>query len=126
MPEKLVALYPILGVTGDWLDDPFDLGRLPATVLPVVNIEDGKKFFSPNTFDTWNGYISKREREALEAVRFAIVCRYDDDYHDETNKTAETAVRWLAACLRLIRPMPQDAAFIGGRILPDSTIFLSR
>jgi hypothetical protein len=126
MPETLVALYPILGVTGDWLDDPFDLGQLPASILPGVNIEDGKTFFSPNFLDTWNGYISKREREALERVRFAIVCRYDDDCRDETNKTAETKVRWMAACLRLIRPMPQDAAFIGGRILPDTTVQIQR
>jgi hypothetical protein len=125
MAEKLVALYPILGITGDWLNDPFDLRQLPAIILPGVNIEDGKTFFSPHSLDTWNGYISKRERESLERVRFAIVCRYDD-YHDQTKKTAETTVRWMGACLRLIRPMQQDAAFIGGRILPDSTVQIQR
>ena len=77
----------------------------------------------------WSGYISKRERESLERVRFAIVCRYDDDYGGpdyQTDKTAEATVRLMGACLRLIRPMQQDAAFIGGKILPDSTVYIQR
>ena len=32
----------------------------------------------------------------------------------------------MGACLRLIRPMQQDAAFIGGKILPDSTVYIQR
>jgi len=129
MPENRIALYPILGVTDDWLDDPFDLAQLPATILPGVTIEDGKTFFNSSSFDLWSGYISKRERESLERVRFAIVCRYDDVYggpNYQSDKAAETVVRLMGACLRLIRPMPQDAAFIGGKILPDSTVYIQR
>ena len=129
MSENLIALYPILGVTGDWLDDPFDLSQLPATLVPSVTIEDGKAFFNSGSFDLWSGYLSKRERESLERVRFAIVCRYNDDYggpHYQTNQSAEATVRLMGACLRLIRPMQQDAAFIGGKILPDSTVYIRR
>jgi hypothetical protein len=129
MPENLIALYPILGVTGDWLDSPFDLTQLPATIVPGVNIENVKTFFNSGTFDLWSGSISKRERQSLEKVRFAIVCRYNDDYGSpdyRTDQTAEATVRLLGACLRLVRPMQQDAAFIGGKILPDSTVHIQR
>jgi hypothetical protein len=127
MSENLIALYPILGVTGDWLDEPFDLSQLPATILPGVTIEDGKTFFNAKTFDLWSTYISKRERESLERVRFAIVCRYDDDYggpNYQTDNTAKATVRLMGACLTLIRPMQQDAALICGKILPDSTVYV--
>ena len=72
MSENLIALYPILGVTGHCLDDPFDLGQLPATIVPGVTVEDGKAFFNSGSFDLWGGYVSKRERESLERVRFAM------------------------------------------------------
>src|SRR5271166_701748 len=101
MPENLIALYPILGVTGDWLDEPFDLSQLPTPIVPGVTIEDGKTFFNSSAFDLWNGDISKRERESLARVRFAIVCRYDDDYGGpdyRTNETAEKTVRLMGAC----------------------------
>lgn len=127
MSEKLIALYPILGVTGVWLDEPFDLSQLPATILPGVTIEDGKTFFNAKSFDLWNDHISKRERESLERVRFAIVCRYDDDYggpNYQTDKTAKATVRLMGACLTLIRPMQQDAAIIAGKILPNSTVYV--
>jgi hypothetical protein len=125
VPENRIALYPILGVTGDWLDDPFDLAQLPATILPGVTVEDARILFNKKSFDLWKDYISKRERESLERVRFAIVCRYIDAYGQpnyQTDPEAEKLVRYVAACLRLIRPMQQDASFIRGNILPDSTL----
>jgi hypothetical protein len=120
-----IALYPILGVTGDWLDEPFDLSVLPATILPNVTIEDAKALFHKKSFDLWKSYLAKRELESLQRVRFAIVCRYSDTYSDpniESNAAAEKLVRYVGACLRLIRPMQQDASFIRGRFLSDSTL----
>ena len=32
----------------------------------------------------------------------------------------------MGACLRLIRPMQQDAAFIGGKIVPGSAVYIQR
>ena len=93
MPENKIALYPILGVTGDWLDHPFDLTQLPASILPSVTIEDAKTLFSDRTFELWKGHIAKRERESLEGVRFSIVCRYTDDYGQPDYKTDRDAKR---------------------------------
>jgi len=123
--EMKVALYPILGVTRDYLDDPFDLSALPATILPNVTIEDVKSMFNDKSFDLWRGYIAKREQESLQRVRFAIVCRYSDDFvraRFHPDQDAEKLVRYMGVCLRLIRPMQQDASFIRGKILPDSTL----
>src|ERR1700733_7537369 len=120
-----IALYPILGVTGDWLDEPSDLSVFPATILPNVTIEDAKALFHEKSFDLWKSYLAKRELESLQRVRFAVVCRYNEDYGDanfKSNLDAEKLVRRVGACLRLIRPMQQDASFIRGRFLADSTL----
>jgi hypothetical protein len=125
MPESKIALYPILGVTDEWLDEPFDLSALPATIVPDVTIEDAKTLFNQQSFDLWDGHFAKRELESLRRVRFAIVCRYSDGYRHtglQPDQASEKLVRDVGACLRLIRPMQQDASFIRGTILPDSTL----
>jgi hypothetical protein len=125
--EKKIALYPILGVTGDWLDEPFDLRQLPATILPNVTVEDTEALFTKNPFDLWKEYVSKHQLESLQRVRYALVCRYTEAYGEadfKTTKEAETLVRYLGACLRLIRPMVQDASFIKGRLLEDATLYV--
>jgi hypothetical protein len=124
-----IALYPILGVTGDWLDEPFDLSVLPVTILPNVTIEDAKALFNEKSFDLWQSYLAKRELESLRRVRFAIVCRYNENYGDASFKSevdAEKLVRYVSACLRLIRPMQQDASFIQGTLKADATLDIKR
>jgi hypothetical protein len=123
--ENKIALYPIVGVTGDYLDEPFDLSALPAKIVPEVTIEDVKSMFDGKAFDLFKGFLSKRELESMKRVRFAIVYRYVDNYvgiGERPDMKAERVVRHLGACLRLIRLMQQDASFISGRILPDSRI----
>ena len=117
-----IGIYPILGVTPDHLDEPFDLLQLPIEILAGVTIEDTKPLFKPDSFDTWKGFLAKRELEALQRVRFGIVNRYEPfdpviGSSSGTEKNAEAIVRYLAGCLRLIRPMQQDASYIRGRLL---------
>jgi hypothetical protein len=123
--ESKIALYPIVGVTPGWLDEPFDLTTLPATVVPDVTVENVEPLFDEKAFDLFDGFLAKRELESMKRIRFAIVCRYADNFvgiGEEPDTTAERVVRYLGACLRLIRPMQQDASFVRGRILPDSRI----
>jgi hypothetical protein len=125
MTETKIALYPIAGVTGDWLDEPFDLSVLPAAIVPDITIEDAKCLFNETAFDLWKGLLSKRELDSMKRVRFAIVCRYSDSFvgiGERPDIRAERLVRYVGACLRLIRPMQQDASFIRGSVLPNSTI----
>jgi hypothetical protein len=125
MIEKRIALYPIAGITGDWLDEPFDLSQLPATIAPDVTIEDARTLFNEKAFDLFEGLLAKREMESLRRVRFAIVHRYSENYDEigvSPDIKAAKLVRNMAACLRLIRPMQQDASFIRGRLLSDSTL----
>src|ERR1019366_3637765 len=123
--ESKIALYPIVGVTGDCLDEPFDLSMLPAHITPDVTVEDVRPLFKGKEFDLFNGLLAKRALESLKRIRFAIVYRYTDTFAgtgEQPDIKAERVVRYLGACLRLIRPMQQDASFIRGRILPDSTV----
>jgi hypothetical protein len=122
-----IGIYPILGVTSRHLDEPFDLSQLPIEILPGVTIEDTEPLFKPDSFDTWRGFLAQREFEALQRVRFGIVNRYEPfdpviGSSSGTEKNAEAIVRYLAACLRLIRPMRQEASYIRARLLPDSTV----
>jgi hypothetical protein len=129
MPDDKIALYPILGVTDNWLDEPFDLSALPATIVPDVTIEDARTLFNQQSFNSWADSLAKRELESLRRVRFAFVCRYRDGYRHtglQPDQASEKLVRDVGACLRLIRPMQQDASFIGGTILPDSTLRIER
>ena len=125
--NKHIGIYPIVGVTPGYLDEPFDPSQLPAEILPGVTVENTEALFKPDAFDTWKGWLSKREFEALHRVRFGIVNRYDPfesatGSSSETDRDAEAVVRYLAACLRLIRPMLQEASYIRGSLLPDSTV----
>jgi hypothetical protein len=125
--DKHIGIYPILGVTPEYLDDPFDLSQLPVEILPGVTVENTKALFKADSFDTWKGLLAQREFEALQRVRFGIVNRYDPfdlalGSSSETDIQAEAVARYLAGCLRLIRPMQQDASYIRGTILSDSTV----
>ncbi len=123
--ETKIALYPILGVTGDWLDEPFDLSALPATILPGVTVEDVRPLFNEKAFDSWKGHLAKREIESLQRVRFGLVYRYSDAYGQsnfQSDQDAEKLVRYVGACLRLIRPMEQDSIVIRGKLLPNATL----
>lgn len=123
--ESKIALYPIVGVTGDWLDEPFDPSMLPAKIVSDVTVEDIRPLLKGKEFDLFDGFLAKRELESLRRVQFGIVHRYSDaltGLAEQPDIRAERIVRHLGACLRLIRPMQQDASFIRFRILPDSTL----
>ena len=51
--------------------------------------------------------------------------RYSDDYGQpnfESDQNAEKLVRYVGACLRLIRPMEQDSIVIRGKLLPSNML----
>jgi hypothetical protein len=111
-----IALYPFAGVTGPWVDDPFDTSMLPATLVPGVTIEDVTPLINEDTFSWLGDQLGKRDTEAMQEIRYAIVHRYEPDIYGESDPKAEKLVRTLSACLRLVRPMRQDASFTRGTI----------
>lgn len=111
-----IAFYPFAGVTGAWDDDPFDTSVLPATLVPGVTIEDVTPLFTEDTFGWMESELGKRDTKALQDIRYAIVHRYEPDIYGEADSKAEKLVRGLSACLRLVRPMRQDASFTRGTI----------
>lgn len=111
-----IAFYPFAGVTGPWEDDPFDTSVLPATLVPGVTIEDVTSLINEDTFSWLADQLGKRDTEAMQAIRYAIVHHYEPDIYGESDPKAEKLVRTLSACLRLVRPMRQDASFTRGTI----------
>ena len=126
--QKHFTLYPIAGVNPDFLEDPFDDSMLPAEIVPGVTIEDARKLFPEDSFKVWSEHLAKRQLESLKRVRFVIVNRYDEfnGVSGQTQQQAEGLAWNVGICLRLIRPMQQDASLIGGRVLPNSNLYVER
>ena len=84
-----------------------------------------RPLFDEKTFDLWKNHLAKREIESLQRVRFAIVYRYSDNYGQpnfQSDQSVEKLLRYVGACLRLIRPMEQDSIIIRGRVLPNTML----
>jgi hypothetical protein len=120
-------LYAIHGVANTWREDePFDPTKLPFEVAEGVRVEDVSPFIKEGAFKLWEKTMGDHDVESLERVHFALVYRYN---HDPSNPTEEAAqrekseflLRHLAALLRLIRPMRQDAVEIHGEVNDDGT-----
>jgi hypothetical protein len=124
MPKK-ITVYPIYGVAGFGDDEIFDSSVLPFHIVPDVTVEDVSPMFNEQTFSWVKKEMGRRDVEILEAVHYAIVHRYGtDDFftRSDAEVKSEQHVRYLAACLRLIRPMRQNASLMQGELRPDGTL----
>jgi hypothetical protein len=119
-----VTLYPINGVSEFWNYEPFDHTKLPAQIVPGVTIENVMTMFTKETFLWVASEIGKRDLDTLSSVKYAIVHRFEvpSDNSGKADKESEHLVYWIAACLRLIRPMRQFALTMAGNLLPDGTV----
>ncbi len=126
------TLYPIYRLADEVSGEPFDLGRLPFDITEDVRIEAVKERFRIGTFNPHKVRLGTSVVEEMEQVRFALVHRYkpkpiivDNEIIGEqgSNEDSEKLVRMLAACLRLIRPMRQNALLMHGRIRAEDDSF---
>jgi hypothetical protein len=119
-----VTLYPINEVTQSWQDDPFDLSKLPAQIVPDVTIENVKAMFNEQTFSWVGSEMGKHDMETLAGVKYAVVHRFEVPQFDTGQAQQQSAdlVNNVAACLRLIRPMRQFASLMVGKLRSDGTI----
>ncbi len=126
--QKNFALYPIVGVNRDSVEDPFEDSVLPAQIVPGVTIEDARKLFPEDSFKLWSAHLAKRQLDSLKRVRFVIVNRYDEfnGISGQKQQQAEGLAWNVGLCLRLIRPMQQDASLIGGRVMPGGSLYVER
>jgi hypothetical protein len=123
--ENRIALYPIPSIADAWDDDPLNVSALPAQIVPGVTVEDISTLLTDDTFGWLKGEMGRHDLQAMQAVRYAIVHRYQPQHPDvggEADKNAEKLVRELSACLRVIRPMRQRASFIRGTVQPDGKL----
>src|SRR5258706_2268877 len=113
LPEK-VTLYPIYSVAQD--DDQFDPGALPFTVAPEITVEDASGLFNDETFRWTEREMGRHDLVDLRSVRYAIVHRYRTEQPNRGGDdiASEDLVRSVMACLRLIRPMRQQASLMQG------------
>lgn len=116
-----MALYPVHLAHG-WHDEPFDRSVLPAEVVAGVRIEDTKGLFESDAFDHFDGFLAKRDVDALKEMDCCLVYRYNLDDFGQGDQGAEVLVRNVAACLRLIRPTQQSIAFMRGTLDAKNTV----
>ena len=119
-----VTIYPVAGLAESWEDEPFDESTLPSDIVPDVTVENVRLMFKDDTWNLFEGEISKRDLEVLRRIKHAIVHRYSSRLYGsgDLEQQSATLVHNLAACLRLIRPMRQHALVINGPIQEDGTI----
>ncbi len=118
------TLYPIYWVAGATDDEQFDLNKLPFDVAEDVRIETVSGRFGKGTFDLFKERLGADRMNDLGSVRYALVHRYDPepDEYLRKERSAKT-VHMLAACLRLIRPMRQNALLMQGNIRDQDGTF---
>jgi hypothetical protein len=124
--------YPIYWLADEASDEPFDLTRLPFDIAEDVRIEAVSDRFRDDAFTLWASGVGSIVVDELERVRFALVHRYspapifdDRQLIGETQRSAasQNVVRTLAACLRLVRPMRQNALRIHGSVRGEDGSF---
>ena len=100
--QKNFALYPIVGVNRDSVEDPFEDSVLPAQIVPGVTIEDARKLFPEDSFKLWSAHLAKRQLDSLKRVRFVIVNRYDEfnGISGQKQQQAEGLAWNVGLCLR--------------------------
>lgn len=118
------TLYPIYWLAGTVDDEQFDLNKLPFDVAEDVRIEAVLGRFRKATFDVFRARLGADRMGDLESVRYALVHRYDPEPGEyQRSESSEKTVRMLAACLRLIRPMRQNALLMQGNICDQDGTF---
>jgi len=119
------TLYPVYWLADAIDDAPFDLSRLPFDITDGVRIESVREHFLPGAFDLWKENLGSKAIEELQRIQFALVHRYalapiviDDELIGEQvhSSDSEGLLTIIAACLRLIRPMRQNALLIHGKV----------
>jgi hypothetical protein len=119
-----IQFFPISGATDLWGSEPTLKG--PYQILPMesLTIENVSALIKPEMFSLWRKdcVISKRTAESLEAVKFAIICRYKSPNpgDDGPGTYWSQLIEYAATCLALIRPTRRSRAMqIRGVEKPD-------
>ena len=80
--------------------------KLPIPISSAASVENVRGLLKERHFELWGEYLAKRDREAFEATRFALVHRYDGpEYGSNKEDTASQALLYkLFLLLRLLKP----------------------
>lgn len=128
------TLYPIYSIADEYHDDPFDRTRLPFEIVEGLYVEDVSRHFREGTFDHHNAMLGREVLRKLETVRYGLVHRYHLELAAQANApqrtypelptdTSQSLVQNVAACLRLIRPMRQEALSMWGNVRDEDGSF---
>ncbi len=131
---SLYAIYRVAGVGG--ADDEEFTNPLPFDIAQDVGIEDVSSLLRADTFDLFKERMGVDSAKRLQAVRCALVHRYEpkaffDEYknwvgEEVFDQKSSELIYNLAACLRLVRPMRQSALLMQGGVRDDGTFDVQR
>jgi hypothetical protein len=77
----------------------------PFQVAPNMSFEDAHGWLKPELFEVWRDMVSKRERDDLAKIRFALVHRFESSGHMGREEAASEDLAFkIFLCLQLIKP----------------------
>jgi hypothetical protein len=113
-------------------EDNFDDSKLPFEIVDGVYIENIAGLIPEDEFDYCKPMLGSEAVRHLEGIKYAIIHRFPCPEIDpvtgsltlepEVSQKSRDRVQQITACLRLIRPTPQHAQFMGGEVNPDGTL----
>jgi hypothetical protein len=92
----------------------------PFQVDTSLTFENASGLLKPEMFDVWRDMVSKRERDDLASVRFALVHRFEStDYVGREEVLSDDYAYKVFLCLRLIKPTKSVFQRIQVRLLDN-------
>jgi hypothetical protein len=121
-----ISLYPIYGLANEADDQAFDLRLLPFGIIDDITIENVTPLFGADTWSWIAAHLGKHDNDELRQIRHAMVHRYITQHqyqaNDEHRQSSSQKLSLLAALLRIIRPMRQNALLVQGFLEEDGRL----
>jgi hypothetical protein len=101
MPSETLTKFTITPVDVDQVDERWRQSVI--TIRNDLTLEEG--FVTPNQLDLWKDFISRRERDRLGSVRYALVHRFQGSLaQGKEDDDSRTFMNHVFVCLRLVKP----------------------
>jgi hypothetical protein len=128
-------MFPLERIARNWpgvYDGNFDDSQLPFEIVKDIYVENVSDRIPKDEFDYCKSHLGSETVQYLEQVSYVIIHRFPNIENDSVTGTyvfepellerSRELVQRIVACLRLIRPTPQHAQFMGGEVEPDGTL----
>jgi hypothetical protein len=101
MPDETLSKFTVTPVDVDQVDEHW---RQPViTIRSGLTLEEG--FVTADQFDLWKDFISRRERDKLGSIKYALVHRFQGSLaQGKEDEDSKSFMNHVFVCLRLVKP----------------------